>query len=62
MGFVLGQPMEENIRRSLIISKGDFMVFLERPISLVLLLVAAALLVSVAMPHIRRRRTEVFQE
>lgn len=62
MGFVLGQPMEENIRRSLIISKGDFMVFLERPISLVLLLVSAALLVSVAMPYIRQRRTEVFRE
>jgi putative tricarboxylic transport membrane protein len=54
--------MEENIRRSQIISKGDFMVFLRHPISLVLLLVAPGLLISVAMPYIRHGRTEVFQE
>jgi putative tricarboxylic transport membrane protein len=62
MGFVLGPPMEENIRRSLIISKGDFSVFVQRPISLVLLLIALALLISVTVPHIRKRRMEVFQE
>jgi putative tricarboxylic transport membrane protein len=62
MGFVLGPPMEENIRRSLIISKGDFSVFVQRPISLVLLVIALALLISVTVPHIRKRRIEVFQE
>ncbi|MDB5508083.1 MAG: putative tricarboxylic transport rane protein [Hyphomicrobiales bacterium] len=62
MGFVLGPPMEENIRRSLIISQGDFMVFLQRPISLTLLLAAAALLISVALPFIRKRRVEVFKD
>jgi TctA family transporter len=33
LGFVLGPLMEENLRRALLISRGDFMVFLERPIS-----------------------------
>ncbi|MYZ49118.1 tripartite tricarboxylate transporter permease [Propylenella binzhouense] len=62
MGFVLGPMMEENFRRSLIISRGDPLVFLQRPISLVLLVMSLALLITVAMPAIRRRREEVFQE
>jgi putative tricarboxylic transport membrane protein len=62
MGFVLGPMVEENFRRSLITSHGDPMVFLQRPISLVLLLVSAALLISIMMPTIRQRRVEVFQE
>ncbi len=62
MGFVLGPMVEENFRRSLIISHGDPMIFLSRPISLVLLLLAAALLISMVMPQIKKRRTEVFQE
>jgi putative tricarboxylic transport membrane protein len=62
MGFVLGPMVEENFRRSLITSHGDPMVFLQRPISLVLLLMCAALLISIVMPSISKRRTEVFQE
>jgi putative tricarboxylic transport membrane protein len=62
MGFVLGPMVEENFRRSLITSHGDAMVFLQRPISLALLLISAALLVSIVMPSIRQRRVEVFQE
>lgn len=62
MGFVLGPMVEENFRRSLITSYGDPMVFLQRPISLVLLLLSAALLISIVMPSISKRRTEVFQE
>ena len=62
MGFVLGGPMEENLRRSLIISHGDYMVFLERPISLAFLLASLALLVSVAVPFIKSRRETVFVE
>lgn len=62
MGFVLGPMVEENFRRSLITSHGDPMVFLQRPISLVLLLLSAALLISIVMPSISRRRQEVFQE
>ncbi|MGM4902405.1 tripartite tricarboxylate transporter permease [Tardiphaga sp. 866_E4_N2_1] len=62
MGFVLGPMVEENFRRSLITSHGDPMVFLQRPISLTLLLLSAALLISIVMPSISKRRGEVFQE
>ncbi|MCA1454411.1 tripartite tricarboxylate transporter permease [Bradyrhizobium sp. BRP22] len=62
MGFVLGPTVEENFRRSLITSHGDPMIFLQRPISLALLLVSAALLISIMMPAVRQRRVEVFQE
>jgi putative tricarboxylic transport membrane protein len=62
MGFVLGPSLEENFRRALIVADGNFGVFVQRPISLVLLAIAALLLLSVAMPYVRRRRVEVFQE
>jgi putative tricarboxylic transport membrane protein len=62
MGFVLGPMIEENFRRSMITGRGDPMVFLERPISLAFLLLSLALLISVALPFIRKRREEIFQD
>ncbi|MBV0881535.1 tripartite tricarboxylate transporter permease [Noviherbaspirillum sp. L7-7A] len=62
LGFVLGPMMEENFRRSLLLSRGDFSVFFTRPISLGLLLAAAALVVIVALPSIKSKREEAFQE
>jgi TctA family transporter len=62
LGFVLGPMMEENLRRAMLISGGDPMVFLERPISLGMLLAAAALLVLVLLPNLRRARAEAFRE
>jgi putative tricarboxylic transport membrane protein len=62
LGFVLGKLMEENLRRALIISRGDMMTFIERPVSAVLLLVAVALLVVALLPSIRKSRDEVFVE
>ncbi len=62
MGFVLGPSLEENFRRALIVADGNFGVFVQRPLSLGLLAIAALLLLSVAMPYVRRRRVEVFQE
>jgi putative tricarboxylic transport membrane protein len=62
LGFVLGPLLEENLRRALIISRGDPSVFLTRPISAVLLVLAACTLVIVMLPAIRRRRAVVFQE
>jgi putative tricarboxylic transport membrane protein len=62
LGFVLGPLMEENLRRAMRISGGDPMIFLNRPISLGLLIAAALLLVLVALPTIRSRRDEAFQE
>lgn len=62
LGFVLGPLLEENLRRALIISRGDASVFLTRPISAVLLTVAVAALVVAALPTIRKRREVVFAE
>jgi len=61
-GFVLAPLLEENLRRAMIISRGDPSVFVTRPISGVLLgLAVVALLLSV-LPAIRRRREVVFSE
>lgn len=62
LGFVLGPLMEDNLRRAMTISGGDPMIFISRPISLGLLVAAAVLLVIVALPNIRTKREEAFQE
>jgi len=62
LGFVLGKLMEEYLRRALTISRGDATVFFTRPLSLVLLIIAAILLVLVFSPKIARKREEAFQE
>jgi TctA family transporter len=62
LGFVLGPMMEENFRRSLLLSNGDFSVFFTRPLSLALLVATAILVVIVALPSIKAKREETFQE
>ena len=62
LGFVLGKLMEEYLRRALTISRGDATVFFTRPLSLVLLILAAILLVLVFSPKIAKKREEAFQE
>jgi putative tricarboxylic transport membrane protein len=62
LGFILGPLMEENLRRSLVLSRGDPMIFLERPISAVLLAMTLAVIVMIVLPQIRRTREEAFQE
>lgn len=62
LGFVLGPPLEENLRRAMIISKGDPLVFVERPISAVLLAMALAAVIVALLPATRRKRKEVFVE
>ncbi|MDJ1157950.1 tripartite tricarboxylate transporter permease [Chelatococcus sp. SYSU_G07232] len=62
LGYVLGKLMEENLRRALIISRGDIMTFAERPVSAGLLLVALALLVVAVLPAVRKSRNEAFAE
>jgi len=62
LGFVLGPMMEENFRRSLLLSRGDFGVFFTRPLSLGLLIAAGALVAVVALPSIKAKREEAFQE
>jgi TctA family transporter len=62
LGFVLGPLLEENLRRALIISRGDPSVFLTRPLSAALLALAVAALVIAVLPTIRKRREVVFAE
>ena len=62
LGFVLGPLMEENLRRAMRISSGDPMIFINRPISLGLLIASALLMLLVALPAIRSKREEAFQE
>lgn len=62
LGFVLGPLLEENLRRAMILSRGDPTTFVTRPISLALLIMALAVLVLVFLPQIRKRRDEVFTE
>ncbi len=61
LGFVLGPMMEEFLRRALLLSRGDPMVLLHRPISAVLLALAAILLVVVLLPAFSKTRSEAFQ-
>ena len=62
LGMVLGPLMEENLRRALLISRGDWSVFVTRPLSAALMAVAAGLLVLAVLPALRRKRDEVFVE
>ena len=62
LGFILGPMMEEYLRRAMLLSRGDPMVFFEKPISAGMLAVAALLMISIALPAIRKKREEAFQE
>ncbi|SSW65053.1 tripartite tricarboxylate transporter permease [Achromobacter agilis] len=62
LGLVLGPMMEENFRRALLLSRGDFTTFVERPLSASLLGAAVVLVVLVALPNIRKKREEAFVE
>jgi TctA family transporter len=62
LGLVLGPQMEEYFRRAMLLSRGDPMVFIERPISLGLLITTALLLILMALPTIKKARQEAFQE
>jgi putative tricarboxylic transport membrane protein len=62
LGFVLGKLMEEKLRQALILSRGSFSTFIERPVSAVLLFVAVVMLALALLPSIRKGRDEVFTE
>jgi putative tricarboxylic transport membrane protein len=62
LGMVLGPLMEENLRRALLISRGDWSVFVTRPLSAALMAIAAGLLVLAVLPTLRKKRDEVFVE
>ena len=62
LGFVLGPMMEENLRRAMLLSRGDPMTFLTRPLSAGMLAAAALLLIVIVLPNLRKKREEVFEE
>jgi TctA family transporter len=62
LGFILGPMMEENLRRALLLSRGDWTTFATRGLSAGLLLAALAMIVVVMLPAIRKKREEAFQE
>jgi len=62
LGLVLGPQMEEYFRRAMLLSRGNAMVFLERPISLGLLITTAVLLLLMALPSFKKARKEAFVE
>ncbi len=62
LGFILGPMMEENLRRALLLSRGDWSVFVTRPLSAGLLGAAALLLIIVLLPAVSKKREEAFVE
>jgi putative tricarboxylic transport membrane protein len=60
LGFILGPLMEENFRRSMVLSRGDPLIFIFRPISLTLLIMAAVILLLVVVPQFRKTREQAF--
>ncbi|SEF27327.1 tripartite tricarboxylate transporter permease [Variovorax sp. NFACC27] len=62
LGFILGPMMEENLRRALLLSRGDWSVFVSRPLSAGLLVAAALLLIVVLLPSVKAKREEAFVE
>ena len=54
--------MEENLRRALLLSRGNWSVLVTRPLSAGLLIAAALLVVIVALPSIKAKREEAFVE
>jgi TctA family transporter len=59
LGFVLGPMMEENLRRALLVSRGDPLVFFTRPISLSFMVVTLLILIGMALPSISKRRGDI---
>ena len=62
LGYVLGPMMEENLRRALLLSRGEWSVFVTRGLSATLLAVAAVLLIMVLLPAVKKKREETFVE
>jgi len=62
LGFILGPMMEENLRRALLLSRGDWMILIYRPVSAAMLALTLILVVVIAVPFIRRARSDVFVE
>ncbi|MBS0592286.1 MAG: tripartite tricarboxylate transporter permease [Proteobacteria bacterium] len=62
LGFILGPMMEENLRRALLLSRGDWTTFVTKPLSAGLLIASALMIVAVSLPAIKGKREEAFQD
>jgi TctA family transporter len=62
IGFVLGPMMEEHLRRAMLLSRGDWAVFFERPISATLLGIGFIALATMLLPNIRKKKDSALQE
>jgi putative tricarboxylic transport membrane protein len=62
LGLILGPMMEENLRRALLLSRGDWSVLVTRPLSAGLLAAAVLLIIVVMLPAVRSKREEAFHE
>jgi TctA family transporter len=60
LGFILGPLMEENLRRAMLLSRGDPTTFITKPISAGFIIASVILLVIVALPALRKKRDEAF--
>jgi putative tricarboxylic transport membrane protein len=62
MAFVLAPLFEENLRRAMLLARGDPSIFINRPVSAGLLIATALLLLIVVLPAVRKGREKAFQE
>ncbi len=62
LGLILGPMMEENLRRAMLLSRGDWSVFVTRPLSATLLAMSLVLLIIVLLPSVKSKRQEAFVE
>ena len=62
LGFILGPMMEENLRRALLLSRGDWSTFATRPLSAGLLVAALLMVVIVMLPSIKNKREVAFKD
>jgi putative tricarboxylic transport membrane protein len=62
LAMILGPMMEEHLRRAMLLSRGDPTIFLRRPISLGILIVAVTALLAALLPAIRAKREQAFKE
>jgi TctA family transporter len=62
LGFVLGPLIEEHLRRALMLSRGDFSVFVHRPLAFAMLVTSAILMLLTLVPRLAARREEIFKD
>ncbi len=62
IGFVLGPMMEEHLRRAMLLSRGDWGVFIQRPISATLLAIGLIALLAMALPGLRKGKDKALAE